>query len=324
MKNMKKMDDYYNILITNKCNLDCIFCKTKSQEIFYKELEDIKAEIDLAYKNNKIPRITGGEPLIHPKFYEIIDYLDKYEKKSIIETNGLNLNENALFEKIINKLRKGNIIFDFFIANFNNISHDFLTRKEGSFFELLNVLKKFKENKIPIHTHTVINKINYRYLKEIVKIMNYYGSKEIRLIFILPYGEVNDYFEKLVPYLSLIKEYIEESILYIIQNSSAYIYIENIPFCVIPYFEKYIQKVDLEFPLEKKGDICSSCIFEKICYGFYSWYLKNKAADEFVSIGLPKREKIESIDRIMIDEFPYFDNPYYLGISELDPKKRLS
>lgn len=68
--------DYIMIAITNRCNLNCVHCGfsagiENNEHLF---LEDI---LDIINKNRNINSITitGGEPLIHPDFFEIAKYL---------------------------------------------------------------------------------------------------------------------------------------------------------------------------------------------------------------------------------------------------------
>lgn len=80
--------------ITSKCMLNCIFCSQSDEE---------RAEIDFdfakqllnGFKNNGIRYVyyTGGEPLLYPKIYELLEYGHSIGLKQIMITNGLLLNK---------------------------------------------------------------------------------------------------------------------------------------------------------------------------------------------------------------------------------------
>lgn len=93
------------IEITNKCNLNCSFCephkrtfKDMSLEEFNLILEKIKPYTEYIYLHVK------GEPLLHPKFYDLCKLA--YEKgfKINVTTNGTLLNNNLDATKYIRQL----------------------------------------------------------------------------------------------------------------------------------------------------------------------------------------------------------------------------
>lgn len=88
-----------NILLTNKCNLDCSYCFARES------ISNIQDEISIENFNKAIDFIKkdgtdeigliGGEPLLHSKFTEIIKILknDNAINKVMIYTNGIELNK---------------------------------------------------------------------------------------------------------------------------------------------------------------------------------------------------------------------------------------
>lgn len=78
--------------ITRTCNLRCVHCYSDSMALQYPgELnwEQMKAVVDdlAAYT---IPSLlfSGGEPLIHPRFFDVVDYATAAGLKLTISTNG--------------------------------------------------------------------------------------------------------------------------------------------------------------------------------------------------------------------------------------------
>ncbi len=98
---MKKRFKKIYIEITNRCNLNCSFCKnTKrkkedmSLDTFKKVIDKIKKYTDYVYLHLK------GEPLIHPSLEEFIDYCFDNDIKVNLTINGTLLKEN------VDKLKK--------------------------------------------------------------------------------------------------------------------------------------------------------------------------------------------------------------------------
>ncbi len=88
-----------DIELTNKCNLQCIFCGQQamtrekgfmSQEIFKKIIDEC------ALHKTPIRFIRFGEPTLHPKIIEFCQYVKSKGLPLHITTNGLLLNEDKM------------------------------------------------------------------------------------------------------------------------------------------------------------------------------------------------------------------------------------
>lgn len=93
--------DYLRISVTDRCNLNCIYCRPKSQIehlshfdiLRYEEiLEIIKVAQKLGIKKF---RITGGEPLVRKGLVEFLEKLEKMKLDFSLTTNGILLSSFA-------------------------------------------------------------------------------------------------------------------------------------------------------------------------------------------------------------------------------------
>ena len=79
--------------ITNECNLACLHCIEESGpgKAFKDELarDEVLAVID-QLMDNEVPYLSfsGGEPMLHPHFYEMVDHVTSRGSQLKIETNG--------------------------------------------------------------------------------------------------------------------------------------------------------------------------------------------------------------------------------------------
>ena len=89
----------FEVHLTTKCNMNCVFCGSDELELdghpgVINDYKTVKEIIDSA-KNKGINRITfsGGEPLMNPDLFEIIDEADKNGFFVNVSTNGLLIND---------------------------------------------------------------------------------------------------------------------------------------------------------------------------------------------------------------------------------------
>lgn len=85
------------IEITDRCNLTCPTCYAGSSPTYgrHRSLEEVKKMLDTIVKNEKEPdvvQISGGEPTLHPNFFEILDYAKTLPIKHLmVNTNGIEI-----------------------------------------------------------------------------------------------------------------------------------------------------------------------------------------------------------------------------------------
>lgn len=89
--------------ITERCNLSCPTCYSMSSPSFgnHRSLEEVKTLIDSVVEHEGEPdilQISGGEPTIHPQFFEILDYARTQPIKHLmVNTNGCRIAKDRGF-----------------------------------------------------------------------------------------------------------------------------------------------------------------------------------------------------------------------------------
>lgn len=95
---------------TNKCNLKCIMCYQRYADLDYgfMDIETFKKIIDecAAHKLASLKLSYGGEPTLHPLFFEMLDYASK--KNVFLEMSFLT-NATLLTKEKINKILNYNL-----------------------------------------------------------------------------------------------------------------------------------------------------------------------------------------------------------------------
>ena len=155
--------------ITLRCNSKCIHCgsdagKSRLDELNTNEaLKLVKELCDCGYKG---VALMGGEPLIREDWYEIAKEIKKYKMDLSIVTNGLTLIQH------IQNLKKLNVdCVSLSLDGGSPKTHDYLRGFQGSFKKTLNAIDKLQEEKIPVSVITSVNKINFKELNQIKKLL---------------------------------------------------------------------------------------------------------------------------------------------------------
>lgn len=91
------------IEITDRCNLECPVCYADSspRNGTHRTLEEIEFMLDSLVRNEGEPdvvQLSGGEPTIHPQFFEVLDLAkSKPIKHLMINTNGVRIARDRAF-----------------------------------------------------------------------------------------------------------------------------------------------------------------------------------------------------------------------------------
>ena len=136
-----------NLNLTNFCNFRCLHCPMDhNYNEFYKKqsanFEKLKSHL-LGLKKwlkNYVLNISGGEPFLYPKLFELLDFCAKQKIIVHLQTNG------SLFtNSIIQKLAKSEVhTLSVSIDGFEK-THDFIRGVPGSFKRSISGLKKLDE-----------------------------------------------------------------------------------------------------------------------------------------------------------------------------------
>ena len=159
--------------ITHLCNLRCVHCYQEeyqchmTKENFYTIVD--KLELFLQDKN-VMPQInlTGGEPLLHPDFFEFASVIRQRKIKLGILTNGT-LIDDAMAKKI-SELKP---VFVQISLDGIEKTHD-LIRGPGNFQKALKGIALLKKYKIKVLVSFTAQKGNYTEFAELAKICKQY------------------------------------------------------------------------------------------------------------------------------------------------------
>ncbi len=145
--------------MTRRCNLKCVHCYAKSEDISYdNELthEQSLAMIDdLAEFGVPVLLFSGGEPLVHPRLIEYAQYAVSKGMRAVISTNG------TLITKEKAKLLK-EIGLSYVGISLDGLeeTHDKFRGVKGSFKKAMTAIENCQEAGIKVGLRFTINKRN--------------------------------------------------------------------------------------------------------------------------------------------------------------------
>ena len=217
---LHEYDNYYfprmNLMITGKCNLNCLHCFNAKDnaplntQLSYEEIINI---LDQAKDIGVLTfTLTGGEPLVHPRFLDIVRAI--YERDMFVfelNTNGLLINQEMLdeFKRLgCNPLIK---------ISFDGVGYHNIIRQHPKAEDMtLKAIKLCIDNGFRVKAQVQVNRKNVDVMMPTAHLLNDMGVYEMRIIRTTeaPRWEKNspqstlsieEYYERM---LSFAKEYI--------------------------------------------------------------------------------------------------------------------
>lgn len=177
------------IIPSNKCNQKCSFCAYRLKDYLSNELFDDK--LMLSYEKiietidclkemniNAVQYTGGGEPLVHPRIYDIFKYTLNNNIELALVSNGMALNENLC--DLLGDSSWVRISMDSCTPNM----YSFLRQVSKNMFEKtinnIKTLVKYKR-KNTIGVGFVVEKENYKEIYEAAKMFKEIGVDNFRI-----------------------------------------------------------------------------------------------------------------------------------------------
>jgi uncharacterized radical SAM superfamily Fe-S cluster-containing enzyme len=146
------------IEITDRCNLTCPTCYAMSSPHYgrHRSLEEIERMIDIIVENEGTPdvvQISGGEPTIHPEFFEVLDLAKRKPIRHLmVNTNGIRIaNDEGFAERLASYMPDFEIYLQFDSFRPSVLKH---LRGKNLLEVRMNALEKL--NKLNLSTTLVV------------------------------------------------------------------------------------------------------------------------------------------------------------------------
>jgi len=160
---------YLLLNITNICNLACKHCYLPDPGKLEIDLDIFeKAVLQFEEMGGLNLIISGGEPLTHSRFWELMDILPSYELRVVILSNGTLINKTTA-------RRLSGYVHEVQISIDGIRSHDML-RGKGTFTRSMKGISNLKESGIPVSIATMAHKFNTDEFDEMEKLFSKMGA----------------------------------------------------------------------------------------------------------------------------------------------------
>ncbi len=159
---------YLEFQITDRCNLRCRHCYVGDgfhQDLPYEKIPKMLKEFEEIQGLRLL--ISGGEPLLHPHFWEMNEILRDYAFRSILLSNGILINRGVAQRLRVHEVQ---VSLDGIKEGHESI------RGEGTFEKALQAIENLQEVNIRVSIATMIHRKN---LKEFDRLGSLIQSKNI-------------------------------------------------------------------------------------------------------------------------------------------------
>ena len=239
--------------ITNKCNLRCKHCYADAGDKLKNELslEEIKKAIDdLHDLGTQYIILSGGEPLIHKNFFDILGHCNEKKMHTMITSNG-----TLLDDKTAKKLKKFKYLDSVQISIDSHLPerHNEFRGINNAFELAIRGVKACKNNGLKVSIMTTLSKYNIDNMDKMLELFTSLGVDGIAFERFVPEGR-----GKNIPQYALsaseLKEGLSKLVKFRKDNPKIKVW-SNDP--LLQFVDQDLNKLTKEY--KKNNNVCGGC-----------------------------------------------------------------
>lgn len=279
--------------VTKDCNQDCFYC-TRDRSIKEEGISIINEKIDSLDDNITQVIITGGEPTLRSDLCQIIKLAKGKSQKVHLQSNGINLSNFDLCNRLVESGVNSILIA---LPSIDNKVCEAITHTKGVLkkkIKALHNLSKFKD--IELGVVFVVNRKNYKELPKYVKFISSISRDiYIQITYMIRYLPDHKNMRHFVVRFTDFKPYLDEA-LKICEAKNMQFRLDGLPLCFVRnhiknvsdlktrkyhFIEDFIDIDRDEYDSDNyvgkehvKGKECNNCELNGICKGVYTYYSK--------------------------------------------------
>ena len=174
--------------VTRECNMKCSHCyinateKKLAHELTTTEGKNLMDQICQVSKPLLI--LSGGEPLLRPDIYELIQYGTSKGLKMGLGSNGSLIDDTVAAKLKAAGIATVSISLDSHIP----AQHDEFRGVVGSWEKAVNACKALRKNNVLVQVNTTLTQQNYDQIDDIMSLAEEIGVENFHLFFLVPTG----------------------------------------------------------------------------------------------------------------------------------------
>ncbi len=185
--------------ITRSCNLSCAHCRAAAEFGHYPgelSLEQIKSVIDdVVTISNPIFIVTGGEPLMRPDIWDIVDYMHEKGAMPVIGTNATMVTDEIAAKMAEHRIPRISVSIDFPTAE----EHDGFRGQPGCFEESIEGIKAAKRHGVGVQVNMTVTTLNADRVEAVHDLSEELGVDAFHIFMLVPTGRGSDLLDKELP-----------------------------------------------------------------------------------------------------------------------------
>ena len=174
--------------VTRECNMKCSHCyinatdKKLDNELTTQEAKKLMDQICQVSKPLLI--LSGGEPLLRPDIFELIEYGSSKGLKM-----GLGSNGSLIDDAVAGKLKAAGIAtVSISLDSHISAQHDEFRGVAGAWEKAVNACKALRKNNVLVQVNTTLTHQNYDQIDDIMSLAEGIGVENFHLFFLVPTG----------------------------------------------------------------------------------------------------------------------------------------
>ncbi|GHV90206.1 radical SAM/SPASM domain-containing protein [Spirochaetia bacterium] len=214
--------------LTEACNLMCRFCYNSQKPCYNQHIYEMLDT--LAGQGIMQLTLTGGEPLMHPEFFTILEKAVKLFPNVMILSNGSLMNDEA-----VQKISNSNVMSVSISIHGDEATHEHLTKVPGSYSQSMHAIETYlKIGKVPVASNFVLNKYNRSSLEKTAYVFKDMGLQFMTITRFVPVGIGKSAYELEITREDMVNA-MEFANRFMSENDKPHIeFAEAVPFYAIP------------------------------------------------------------------------------------------
>lgn len=201
---VKRLRELY-VELSNNCPLECLHCSSLASPqgdmfIDYHEMQKMLIEAKRLGAEKLI--LSGGEPFLYPKIWELLPYAQELGFQTKLYSSGVLMNDYGRMCAVDPlDLRKASVFVERLIFSLHGAVselHDCISGKHGSFDLLLQTIQSAVNHEIYCELHVVPMSKNYKQIPSMIRLAERLGIKQVSLLRLVPQGRCLEHASELL------------------------------------------------------------------------------------------------------------------------------